>query len=36
MKKCNTALPADKGRCTVILSHADYLERFMDHINNGP
>ena len=29
-------LPADKGRSTVILNHEDYLEKFMDHINNGP
>ena len=29
-------LPADKGRSTVILKHEDYLEKCMDHINNGP
>ena len=29
-------LPAGKGRSTVILNREDYLERFMDHINNGP
>ena len=29
-------LPADKGRSTVILNHEDYLEKCMDHINNGP
>ena len=29
-------LPADKGRSTVILNREDYLEKFMDHINNGP
>ena len=28
-------LPADKGRSTVILNHEDYLEKCMDHINNG-
>ena len=29
-------LPADKSRSTVILNHEDYLEKCMDHINNGP
>ena len=29
-------LPADKGRATVILNREDYLEKCMDHINNGP
>ena len=29
-------LPADKGRSTVILNREDYLEKCMDHINNGP
>ena len=29
-------LPADKGRYTVILNREDYLEKCMDHINNGP
>ena len=29
-------LPADKGRFTVILNREDYLEKCMDHINNGP
>ena len=29
-------LPADKGRSTIILKHEDYLEKCMDHINNGP
>ena len=29
-------LPADKGRSTIILIHEDYLEKCMDHINNGP
>ena len=28
-------LPADKGRSTVILNGEDYLEKCMDHINNG-
>ena len=28
-------LPADKGRSTVILDCEDYLEKWMDHINNG-
>ena len=28
--------PADKGRSTVILNREDYLEKCMDHINNGP
>ena len=28
-------LPAGKGRSTAILNHEDYLEKFMDHINNG-
>ena len=29
-------LPADKGRSIVILNREDYLEKCMDHINNGP
>ena len=29
-------LPADKDRSTVILNREDYLEKCMDHINNGP
>ena len=29
-------LPADKGRSTIILNGQDYLEKCMDHINNGP
>ena len=29
-------LPADKGTSTVILNREDYLEKSMDHINNGP
>ena len=29
-------LPADKGRSTVILNREDYLEKCMDHTNNGP
>ena len=29
-------LPADKGRSSVILNREDYLEKRMDHINNGP
>ena len=29
-------LPADKGRSTFILNREDYLEKCMDHINNGP
>ena len=29
-------LPVDKGRSTVILNHEDYLEKCMEHINNGP
>ena len=28
-------LPADKGTSTVILNREDYLEKSMDHINNG-
>ena len=28
-------LPADKGRATVILNREDYLEKCMDHMNNG-
>ena len=28
-------LPAEKGRSTVILNHEDYLEKCVDHINNG-
>ena len=29
-------LPADKGRCALILNRKVYLEKRMDHINNGP
>ena len=29
-------LSADKGRSTVILNSENYLEKCMDHINNGP
>ena len=29
-------LPADKGRSTVILNCEEYLEKCMDHTNNGP
>ena len=29
-------MPANKGRSTVILNCEDYLEKCMDHINNGP
>ena len=29
-------LPADKGRSTVIVNRRDYLEKCIDHINNGP
>ena len=29
-------LPADKNRSAVILNREDYLEKCMDHINNGP
>ena len=29
-------LPSSKGRSTVILNREDYLEKCMDHINNGP
>ena len=29
-------LPADNGSSTVTLSREDYLEKCMDHINNGP
>ena len=29
-------LPADNGRSTVILNCVDYLEKCMDHINDGP
>ena len=29
-------LPADKGKSTVILNREDYLEKSMNHINNGP
>ena len=28
-------LPAEKSRSTVILNREDYLEKCMDHINNG-
>ena len=29
-------LPAEIGRSTVTLKREDYLEKRMDHINNGP
>ena len=29
-------LPADKDISTVVLNREDYLETFMDHINNVP
>ena len=29
-------LSADKGRSTVIYNREDYLEKCMDHVNNGP
>ena len=29
-------LPADKGRSTVIINCEDYLEKCMNHVNNGP
>ena len=29
-------LPADKGKSTVILNHENYLEKCMDHLNDGP
>ena len=29
-------LPPDKGRFTIILKGEDYLEKCMNHINNGP
>ena len=29
-------LPADNSRSTIILNREDYLEKCMDHINNGP
>ena len=29
-------LPAHKGRSTVIFNREDYLEKYIDHINNGP
>ena len=29
-------LPADKDISTVVLNREDYLEKFMDHINNVP
>ena len=29
-------MPFDKGGCTVIRNHEDYLRKFMDHINKGP
>ena len=28
-------LPADKGKSTVILNHENYLEKCMDHLNDG-
>ena len=29
-------LPADKDISAVVLNREDYLEKFMDHINNVP
>ena len=29
-------LPADKDISTIVLNREDYLEKFMDHINNVP
>ena len=29
-------LPADNGRSIVIFNRENYLEKCMDHINNGP
>ena len=29
-------LPAGKGRSTVIFNCEDYLEKYVDHANNGP
>ena len=29
-------LPADKDISTVVLNREDYLEKFLDHINNVP
>ena len=29
-------LPAGKGRSTVIFNCEDYLEKYVDHTNNGP
>ena len=29
-------LPADKDISTVVLNRENYLEKFMDHINNVP
>ena len=29
-------LPADKDRSSIILNREDYLEKCVDHINNGP
>ena len=29
-------LSAEKGRSTVIVDREDYLEKCMDHTNNGP
>ena len=37
--QCDTPiaiLPANKGRSTIVLNCEDYLEKCMDHINNGP
>ena len=36
--QCDTPiaiLPANKGRSTIVLNCEDYLEKCMDHINNG-
>ena len=29
-------LAAEKGRSTVIINREGYLEKCMDHVNNGP
>ena len=37
--QCDTSiviLPAHKGKSTVMLNRKAYLEKFMDHINDGP
>ena len=35
-EKSIVILPADKGRSNVALNCEDYLEKCMDHMNNGP